>query len=401
MIDEIVFRIVGARDPNEKVGSLGTGELQYLSGEEPLRYAIYFENIETATAPAQEVVITDFLDVSNLDLSTFSLGPITFGDKQVTPLPGRSDFTTDVDLRPQNNLIVRINVHLDKDNGLLTWRFTTINPTTGQPPEDPLAGFLPPGAEGNVLLTVMPKKGLPTGTMVLNTASIVFDVNPPMLTPMWFNTLDNTKPFSEVLPLPATESTRFRVEWAGDDEGSGVKDYSIYVSDNFGPYKPWLSNTTATSAIFEGQSGHTYAFYSIARDNTSNIEEPPSLPDAVTTAIGPANVTAQVSITRGGFRYNRSTQRYVQTVTIKNISSNAISGPVSLVLDSLSINAALFNKSGVTTRVPPLGSPYINVNVGSDGVLNPGERATIVLEFTNPTNRGITYLTRVLAGGGN
>jgi hypothetical protein len=33
-------------------------------------------------------------------------------------------------------------------------------------------------------------------------------------------------------------------------------------------------------------------------------------------------------------------------------------------------------------------------------VLNPGQTATVVLSFANPTNRGITYTPRVLAGAG-
>jgi hypothetical protein len=114
----------------------------------------------------------------------------------------------------------------------------------------------------------------------------------------------------------------------------------------------------------------------------------------------PSDVSVQVSITRGGFRYNRTFKLYVQTVTLKNISSNPIQGTVSLVLDSLSSNAELFNATGYTSFVAPLNSPYININVGSDGVLSPGESATVILEFKNPANRGITYTTRVLAGPG-
>jgi hypothetical protein len=36
------------------------------SPKEPLRYAIHFENVETATAPAQEVVIVDQLDPATM-----------------------------------------------------------------------------------------------------------------------------------------------------------------------------------------------------------------------------------------------------------------------------------------------------------------------------------------------
>jgi hypothetical protein len=112
------------------------------------------------------------------------------------------------------------------------------------------------------------------------------------------------------------------------------------------------------------------------------------------------DVTSQIKITRGGFRYNRTTQRYAQQVTLQNVSSRHIGGPVSLVLDNLSSNAALFNRDGFTVFLSPILSPYINVNIGSDNILTPGESTTVVLEFTNPSNRGITYNTRVLAGPG-
>src|SRR6516164_6843967 len=65
--------------------------------------------------------------------------------------------------------------------------------------------------------------------------------------------------------------------------------------------------------------------------------------------------------------------------------------PVSLVLDNLSANAALSDKTGNTTCAGPLGSPYINVPAGSNNVL---------LLFADPNQTGITYNTRLLAGSG-
>ncbi|KKK91582.1 hypothetical protein LCGC14_2711510, partial [marine sediment metagenome] len=44
----------------------------------------------------------------------------------------------------------------------------------------------------------------------------------------------------------------------------------------------WINDATGTSAEFAGQSGDTYAFYSIARDNAGQIETAPLLPDAQT-----------------------------------------------------------------------------------------------------------------------
>jgi hypothetical protein len=76
------------------------------------------------------------------------------------------------------------------------------------------------------------------------------------------------------------------VAWAGTDPGSGVSDYSVFVSENGGSFRTWLANTQATEATFEGQPGSTYAFYATARDRVGNAEESPAIADATTTAGG-------------------------------------------------------------------------------------------------------------------
>jgi WD40 repeat protein len=286
-----ILHAVGSIDPNSKSGAAGYGPARFTSGGHATPYLINFENLATASAPAQEVVITDQLDPAKMDLSTFSLGPITFGDKQVIPPLGESEYSTAVDLRPAQNIFVRINAILNRQTGLLTWRFTSINPNTGQPPEDPLVGFLPPNknppeGEGSVLFTVMPKSGLATGTEIRNKATIVFDKNAPIDTLEWLNTLDNTNPESQVAALAATQTNlSFSVQWSGTDVGSGIKDYTIYVSENGSPFTAWLSNTTTTSGTFTGQGGKTYAFYSVARDQAGNVEDIPSGPDASTRIV--------------------------------------------------------------------------------------------------------------------
>jgi hypothetical protein len=72
--------------------------------------------------------------------------------------------------------------------------------------------------------------------------------------------------------------------WSGSDDagGSGVAGYDVYVSDNGGDYARWLSGTLDTSATFTGQTGHTYAFYSIATDNVGHQESAPAAPDTQT-----------------------------------------------------------------------------------------------------------------------
>lgn len=280
---------IASFDPNDKTGSLGSGPGRHMSGAEPLPYAVFFENLPSATAPAQDVVITDQLDPLLVDLTSFTLGPIAFGGKIVTPPPGVSQFRTRVDLRPANTLFVDINATLDENTGLVTWSFTSIDPATGRPPTDPLAGFLPPNkkppeGDGSVLFTVMPRQQLATGTQIRNSASIVFDQNAPIVTPAWLNTIDATKPASRVLWLaPSQRSTIFKVRWAGTDDGAGIGDYTVYVSDNSGPFTVWQRNTATESADFAGQNGHTYAFYSVARDRTRNEETKSPAREAVTT----------------------------------------------------------------------------------------------------------------------
>lgn len=113
-----------------------------------------------------------------------------------------------------------------------------------------------------------------------------------------------------------------------------------------------------------------------------------------------SNANSRVSVAQGGYRLNMATQRYVQVVTLRNMTGAPVQGPVSLALDGLSTNASLFNMTGVTSCSAPSGSPFVSVNVGPDNILSPGEAATVFLEYVNPTNQGITYIPRVVSGAG-
>jgi hypothetical protein len=240
------------------------------------------------------VVITDQLDRNLLDLSTFNLGPMSFGGKTVVPPPGLTEFTTEVDLRPAENLLCKIEAQLASDTGLLTWRLTSLDPATGELAEDPLLGCLPPNVtapqgEGSVLFTVEPKPPLATGTEIRNHATIVFDVNPPIDTPEWRNVIDNSPPQSHVLPLPATQpDPDVQLQWEGSDEGAGIATYTVYVSANGGAFTPLVSDTTDTAATFTGRIGDSYAFCSIATDVVGNVEPKQCPPQADTSiVIGP------------------------------------------------------------------------------------------------------------------
>ena len=127
-----------------------------------------------------------------------------------------------------------------------------------------------------------------------------------------------------------------------------------------------------------------------------------SQPQTITAMFVPCScavdVSASITVTRGGYVFNPGTQRFAQTVTLTNNSTSTINGPISLVIESLSGNATLFNLTGATDSFfPPVGLPYINTTVAS---LASGQSASITLQFTNPSKAAITYTTRVLAGSG-
>ncbi len=110
------------------------------------------------------------------------------------------------------------------------------------------------------------------------------------------------------------------------------------------------------------------------------------------------DVSAAITVTRGGFVLNPGTGRFVQTDTLTNNSANTITGPISLVLTGLSANAALYNATGSTDAdFPPAGAPYVNSSAAS---LAPGQSISISLQFTNPTRAAISYTTQLLAGPG-
>jgi hypothetical protein len=280
--------IAAALDPNDKEGVPGVGLSRWTGGNQAFLYSVDFLNEPSASAAAQQLVVTDILDPS-VDLSTFGLDSIVLGGTNVpvptafAPALGQNQAGTSVDYRPAHNLLVNVNILLNSSSRTLSWQFTSIDPTTGLAPSDPTVGVLPPGVEGSVAYSAKPAPNLATGTTVLNQATIAFDTNPPMNTQTWINTIDNSAPISHVASLPTAESlTGFTVNWLGTDAGAGIQGFTIFASDNGAPFAPWLTNTTATSATFTGQLGHIYAFYSIARDLVGNVEASKTAAEATT-----------------------------------------------------------------------------------------------------------------------
>lgn len=271
------IRAVSSFDPNEIVGPEGYGDNNYILRQNEMAYTIFFENKNTATAPAQEVFVTDMLDLDVFDVEDFSFGKITFGSHTIQPPLNIDEFTTDVDLRPEKNTIVRITATLNKETGELKWSFVSLDPETMILTEDPDGGFLPPNVtspegEGSVSFLIGIKDEIGDGDMIKNKATIVFDLNEPIVTNEYINVFDELAPLSNIDAIPATsEVVDIPLSWDGNDTGAGVRTYSIYVSSGDSTYL-WLGNTNKTEAVFTGLHGSNYGFNIVAADSLGNTE---------------------------------------------------------------------------------------------------------------------------------
>jgi len=225
---------VGAIDPNEKE----VIAKKFIQPDQLLVYPIHFENI--GSIEARDVFVTDALDPS-LDPSTLNL---------LTPTGGSFDVAT------------------------RTVKWDLLNKNLG------------PGETDNVLLSIRPRPGLSSGTVIRNTAMIQFEVFQPMTTNEVVNIIDSTQPASSVNPLPAdTPTLDFPISWSGSDSIGEIDFYSILVSVDGGNFTPFLERIRETSAIFRGEAGKTYGFLSIATDTAGNIEVQSATAEASTRVI--------------------------------------------------------------------------------------------------------------------
>lgn len=292
-----------ASDPNDKIGPSGFGAQGSVPAGAPLRYQVRFENVATATAPAQKIIVTDDLSPA-FNWRTFRLGEIQFGSTSIQVPPGRAFFQTRTEVVGGEGLLVDVTAFLDPFTKRVTWTLQAIDPYTGEPPESPLIGLLPPNdpsgrGEGSVIYTIEPDPGQPTGAVLANGAAIIFDDNPVIETNIVTNTLDAVAPTSQIAPIPGTTTNpAIALQWtkSDDDGGSGSDRVDIYVSTNGGAYQAWRTSVEGGQTTFIGEVGHRYAFYSVAVDNAGNREAAPEQPDA-TVQVGTIQVPSITSIT--------------------------------------------------------------------------------------------------------
>lgn len=281
-------------DPNEIIGTIGydapnsVDTFQWVSKSEYLPYTIYFENDpDFATAAAQRVEIRHKLH-PRANYATFGVGSFGFGQNMFIVDDYPSSYQTRLDLTNDTaGFYVDVMAGVDIVTNEAFWIFQTIDPATGLPPIGIHDGFLPVNdslhsGEGQVTFRIMPKEfQCVTGDTITAEAGIVFDVNDPVWTNKWVNTIDAGEPTTSVSGTLNVTQDSLILQFSGQDDngGCGLKQFYLYVSENeqqYVQYGTYREGETATYPVLEGTY---YRFISMGEDNVGNLEPVKALPD--------------------------------------------------------------------------------------------------------------------------
>lgn len=267
-------------DPNDIFGYQSEAESPFVKkGLTDIFYNIEFENDpEIATAAAHTIVVTDLLNPKYFDLSSYEPTSIKIGHV-VTPLTGEKNFVKTIDLRPSINVIAQVNATYDAVKGLATWTITSLDPMTMEPTDNPMSGVLPVNVDGNgigeISFNIKLKASLENGTEIPNQASIVFDREDAILTPIWTNTLDHIAPTSTIEKCTLQENgTDIELQMKGEDDRSGIWCYDIYARHEVdGEWLKVGDHVTDNVFTFKGSKGFIYEFCAVAYDKAGNMED--------------------------------------------------------------------------------------------------------------------------------
>lgn len=270
---------ISSYDPNDIYGyTAESGSKAVKDGLTDVYYTIEFENDpEVATGPAHDVYVTDVLDATKFDLSTFAPTRIKIGDK-TAELSGEPNFVTTIDMRPEIYAIAQVEGTYDESTGEASWHISSLDPMTMEPAEDPYAGVLPVNTDGNGIgelsFDIRLKDGLANGSEIPNSASIVFDTNEAIQTPTWTNVIDRVAPESHITKVEQVDESTATVTVEATDDLSGPWRYDVYVQYGSGAWFLAAQNVEAgTPASVEIYEGIDHGFYVVATDMAGNTEQ--------------------------------------------------------------------------------------------------------------------------------
>lgn len=269
---------VTSYDPNDIYGYIAPSRSMFVGDEVvTLPYRIEFENDTTfATSSAHTVIVKNTLDAKVFDFSSYQPTSVKIGDKDVQ-LKGEKEFVTTVDMRPAINVIAQVEGKFDEKKGIATWTFSSLDPMTMEPTDDIMQGFLPVNYDGSgigeVAYNINRKASLSDGTEISNKASITFDTNDAIETPVWTNIVDAVPPVAHVNEAELVNDTIVRVHFDGDDNRSGIWKYALYVQ--YGEASSWfeVAETDTTCFDLRYYEDINYGFCVVATDAAGNVEK--------------------------------------------------------------------------------------------------------------------------------
>jgi len=264
---------VRSYDPNEMIGPWGPDDARhYIKPIQQMPYMITFENKSSATAPAHEVFVTDVLDASKYDFSTFSFTGFGWAEQSYTVGGSKTkEFTRDITYNVKGqDILVRVSGQFDEKTGTVLWSFVSLK-KNGDEIEDPDLGFLLPNndnrdGEGFVSFIIEHKANPANGSTISNKATIVFDANDPIVTNTYVNTFDTDYPSSQITKVEE-KNGQLVVTVSGSDATSGIGTYHIYAFKNGGAAELVATITEGNQATFACDPGTKYGLCVIATDN--------------------------------------------------------------------------------------------------------------------------------------
>ena len=288
--------LVNSYDPNEMIGPSGyDDQAHYIKPIHQMPYMITFENKSSATAPAHEVFVTDVLDASKYDFSTFSFTGFGWAEQSYTVGGSKTkEFTRDINYNVKGqDILVRVTGQFDEKTGTIYWSFVSLK-KNGDEIDDPDLGFLVPNndnrdGEGFVSFVIEHKANPANGSTISNKAAIVFDANDPIVTNTYVNTFDTDYPSSQITKVEEKDG-KLVVTVSGSDATSGIDVYHIYAFKNGGEAEHVATITEGNQATFACDSGTKYGLCVIATDNVGWNE--------------PKDIKAETEVTTSGTGIN-------------------------------------------------------------------------------------------------
>ena len=192
--------------------------------------------------------------------------------------------------------------------------------------------------------------------------------------------------------VTTTQDTPAAITLTGSDPNSTSLVYTIASNPAHGT----LSGT-APSLFYTPAAGYTGPDSFTFMANNGFLSSPAVAVSLTITPNHAVDVSGQVSVSRGGYLFNRRRNLLQQILTLTN-NGPGLAGPVVLAFDGLPGSVAVFRPAGYTQAALPAGSPYLVV---AGGPLAAGASVAVAVSYYDPAHVPAPYTPRVLAGNGD